>query len=363
MTQENLTAKPKVTESNVVPLSPAKKWGGKWRKLGLIAAGVVVIAAVTFYYLRYIAPYESTDDAFVAANVTLVSPRVEGQVVRLLVNDNERVRRGQVLLQIDPSLYQASLSLAQTNLAAARGRLAESKAQVAVSQANLSHGQDGVAAAQAQWQRARDDLERYRSVARQAVSATALTRIEALARTTSADLQAARSRLEAAKAAVTLSRAGVEASRAAVGQAEARLSRAELNLSYTTIVASVTGRVTERTVDVGNYVQPGQELLALVPEEVWVTANFKETQITDMRVGQPVTVRIDAYPNLELKGRVDSLQGGTGAQFSLLPPENAVGNYVKVVQRVPVKIVFDDPPPENLDIAPGMSVDPQVDVR
>lgn len=363
MTQENLTAKPKAAESNVVPLSPARKWGGKWRKLGSIAAGVIVIAAATFYYLRYIAPYESTDDAFVAGNVTLVSPRVAGQVVRLLVNDNERVRRGQVLLRIDPSLYQASLSLAQTNLAAAQGRLAESRAQVAVSQANLAHGQDGVDAAQAQWQRAREDLARYRSVARQAVSATALTRIEALARTTSADLQAARSRLLAAKAAVTLSRAGVEASRAAVGQAEARLSRAELNLSYTTIVASVTGRVTERTVDVGNYVQPGQALLALVPEEVWVTANFKETQITDMRVGQPVTVRIDAYPNLELKGRVDSLQGGTGAQFSLLPPENAVGNYVKVVQRVPVKIVFDDPPPENLDIAPGMSVDPQVEVR
>lgn len=363
MTQESLASKPKVTELNVAPPPPVKKRGGRWRLIGAIAAGVILIGAVTFYYLRFVAPYESTDDAFIVGNVTLVSPRVAGQVAQLLVGDNERVHRGQVLLRIDPRLYQASLSLAQANLAAARGRLAQSRARVMVTLANLSHDQDSVTAAQAQWQQAADDLKRYHAVAREAISATALDRIQALARTRSAELQAARSVLLAAKAAVILNRAGVEASQAAVGQAEARLRQAELNLSYTTIVSSVDGRVTERTVQVGNYVQPGQTLLALVPEEVWVVANFKETQITDMRVGQPVTVRLDAYPNLELKGRVDSLQGGTGARFSLLPPENAVGNYVKVVQRVPVKIVFDDPPPADLDIAPGMSVDPKVRIR
>ena len=174
---------------------------------------------------------------------------------------------------------------------------------------------------------------------------------------------AAYSQTNAAEAEVVLSEAGVETATAAVQQAEARLQQAELNFSYTKIIAPMDGRVTARTVQPGNYVQPGQALLALVPKDVWVTANFKETQLTYMRPGQPVELRVDAYPNRKFKGHVDSLQAGTGARFSLLPPENAVGNYVKVVQRVPVKIVFDDPLPDGLDIAPGMSVVPEVKVR
>ena len=160
-----------------------------------------------------------------------------------------------------------------------------------------------------------------------------------------------------------MSEAGVETAAAAVQQAEAKLPQAELNLSYTKIIAPVDARVTARTVQPGNYVQPGQTLLAMVPRNVWVTANFKETQLTYMRPGDPVELSVDAYPNQNFKGRVDSLQVGTGARFSLLPPENAVGNYVKVVQRVPVKIVFDEPLPTNLDIAPGMSVVPKVKVK
>jgi len=148
-----------------------------------------------------------------------------------------------------------------------------------------------------------------------------------------------------------------------VSQAEAKLQQAELNLSYTKITAPRDGRVTARTVQLGNYVQPGQMLLTLVPSDVWVVANFKETQLTRLRPGQAVTLWVDAYPNRKFKGRVDSLQAGSGARFSLLPPENAVGNYVKVVQRVPVKIVFDETLPTNLDIAPGMSVEPKVKVK
>jgi membrane fusion protein (multidrug efflux system) len=167
----------------------------------------------------------------------------------------------------------------------------------------------------------------------------------------------------AAESEVALSEAGVETAAAGVQQAEARLQQAELNLSYTKIVAPRSGRVTGRTVQLGNYVQPGQALLTLVPDEMWVIANFKETQLTDLRPGQAADVRVDAYPNRKFKGHVDSLQAGSGAQFSLLPPENAVGNYVKVVQRIPVKIVFDEPLPPDLDIAPGMSVVPQVRVK
>jgi membrane fusion protein (multidrug efflux system) len=220
-----------------------------------------------------------------------------------------------------------------------------------------------VTGAEAEAQRTNDDLNRYKSVESQAVSKSAFDLAQAQARSATANLEAARSQVKAAQAEVALSEAGVETATAAVQQAEAKLQQAQLNLSYTKILAPLDGRVTARTVQMGNYVQPGQALLALVPKDVWVTANFKETQLTYMKPGQPVQLSVDAYPNRKFKGKVDSLQAGTGARFSLLPPENAVGNYVKVVQRVPVKIVFDETLPTNLDIAPGMSVEPKVKVK
>ena len=152
-------------------------------------------------------------------------------------------------------------------------------------------------------------------------------------------------------------------SQSAIAAAKAQVGKYKTLVSYTQITAPFDGRITARTVQDGNYISPGQALFALVPRYVWVTANFKETQLTYMRPGQPVTVHIDAYPFQDFKAKVDSLQAGTGARFSLLPPENAVGNYVKVVQRVPVKIVFDEDLPTNLDIAPGMSVEPKVKVK
>jgi membrane fusion protein (multidrug efflux system) len=186
---------------------------------------------------------------------------------------------------------------------------------------------------------------------------------QAQARSTGANVEAAREQVKAAEAQVSLSRASVETAAAGVKQAEASLELAELNLSYTRIVAPQNGRVARRTVEQGAYLQTGQSMLAIVPEYVWVVANFKETQLTYMRPGQPVRIHIDAYPKRDYKGKVDSLQPGTGARFSLLPPENAVGNYVKVVQRVPVKIVFDEPLDAQLDIAPGLSVEPKVRVK
>jgi membrane fusion protein (multidrug efflux system) len=232
-----------------------------------------------------------------------------------------------------------------------------------VSEAKVARAQAAVTAAEAEAQRANDDLKRYENVESRAVSKSAIDLAQAQARSATADLEAAYSQTNAAEAEVTLSEAGVETATATVQQAEAKLQQAELNLSYTKIIAPLDGRVTARTVQPGNYVQPGQALLALVPKNVWVTANFKETQLTYMKPGQPVELRVDAYPNRKFKGRVDSLQAGTGARFSLLPPENAVGNYIKVVQRVPVKIVFDEELPTNLDIAPGMSVVPKVKVK
>lgn len=160
-----------------------------------------------------------------------------------------------------------------------------------------------------------------------------------------------------------MSEAGVKTASAAVQQAEAKVRQAELNLSYTQVIAPEDGRVTRRVVEPGSYIQPGQSLMAIVPRHYWVIANFKETQLTHMRAGQPVEIKVDAYPGHKVKGHVESIQSGAGARFSLFPPENATGNYIKVVQRVPVKIIFDDDPDTQFVLGPGMSVDPKVRVK
>jgi membrane fusion protein (multidrug efflux system) len=344
-------------------LPPPPRRRVKPRSLVIIAAVVLVVAAASIYYVLFVRPYESTDDAFVDGYVTLLSARVPGQVQRLLVTDNQAVKQGDILVQLDPSDYQAGVAQAEAELVAAQGQLAQARAQMAVSTARVSQAQAATASAAAAEQRAQDDLKRYESVEQRAVSKTALDQAQTQARTASADLRASNSQLKASEAAVTLSKAGVDSATASVKVVQAKLKLAQLNLTYTQVAAPVDARVTARSVQTGNFVQPGQALLALVPKIVWVTANFKETQLTDMRRGQPVELRIDAYPHRTFKGHIDSLQAGTGARFSLLPPENAVGNYVKVVQRVPVKIVFDEAPPEGFDIAPGMSVVPTVKVR
>jgi membrane fusion protein, multidrug efflux system len=349
-------------EEHVLP-PPRRRRRLSRRTLLIAVAALVVVAAVIIYYLVFVAPYESTDDAFVDGYTTLVSSRVPGQVMRLLVRDNQIVRQGEVLIQLDPRDYEASLAEARAALASARSEEAQSRAQLEVSQARVSQASAAEIAAEADAQRATNDLKRYESVEKRAVSKTILDQITTQARSTAAQLRAARSQLAGARAEVTLDEAAIQTAAAAIRVAEARVRQAELNLSYTTIIAAVDARVTARTVGPGNYVQAGQGLLALVPQHVWVTANFKETQLTHMRPGQPAELRLDAYPRYTLKGHVDSLQAGTGARFSLLPPENAVGNYVKVVQRVPVKIVFDGPLPKGLDIAPGMSVVPRVRVE
>lgn len=359
---EEKSNKPETPAATPPAPPPPRKKKYRLRIFGAIA-GLVIIAAGLFYYFRYIAPYEDTDDAFIDGNVTLVSPRVAGQVTQLLINDNEEVHSNDVLVEIDPRDYQAALDQANADLAAAQSQLDSARAQVEVSESKVVQAQAAVTAAEAQDQRASADLKRYESVESRAVSKTDFDLAQAQARSAAANLAAARSQVKAAHAEVSLSRAGVETATAAVQQAQARLEQAKLNLSYTKIIAPFDGRITARTVQVGSYVQPGQALFALVPRDVWVTANFKETQLTFMRPGQPVEVHVDAYPTHDFKATVNSLQAGTGARFSLLPPENAVGNYVKVVQRVPVKIVFDEQLPTNLDIAPGMSVEPKVKVK
>jgi membrane fusion protein (multidrug efflux system) len=321
-------------------------------------------AAAVFYDIRFIAPYETTDDAFIESHVTFVSPRVSGPVVKVLAQDNQHVKAGDVLLEIDPRDYQSLVNQAAADLAVANSHVRQAEAQVVVDQAKADQQAAAIPAALALASRAEADRARYESVESQAVSRSQLDLAKTQASSAAAEVEVARNQAKAAAAQVDLDRAEIETARAQVQQAQARLQHAQLQLSYTTNVAPRDGRVTRRTVEQGAYVQTGQALLALVPDDLWVVANFKETQLERVRPGQEVLIRVDAYPHHQFKGKVDSVQAGSGALFSLLPPENAVGNYVKVVQRVPVKITFDDPVDlSQFNLAPGMSVQPRVRVQ
>jgi membrane fusion protein, multidrug efflux system len=314
-------------------------------------------------YWLHLRQYESTDDAFIQGHIIQLSPKVAAQVTRVLIDDNQEVNQGDVLIELDPRDFAVAVQQAQANEAAARGRLQQAQAQLTAAQAAVAQAHAQVVVAEATAVNAQADLHRYQSVSANAVSRQQVDSAVAAARTANAQVDAARQQLAATHAQVAVATSQVATTAAEVEQAQAQVRQAQLNLSYTKIFAPAAGRVTQKTVEPGDYVQTGQALFALVPHDVWVVANFKETQLTAMRPGQPAQIVVDTYPHHPFKGHVESLQMGTGAAFSLLPPENATGNYVKVVQRVPVKIVFDEPPDTVHLLAPGMSVVPEVKIR
>jgi len=406
----------------------------------MIVVLVLAIAAAIAYYLHS-RSFESTDNAFIEGSIVQVSPRVAGQVVRVYVTDNQRVRKGDLLVEIDSRDYglkvaetkarlmdaRARLSSAQSGvdltsdvtgatlvqataaLEAARNqidilsaRLQQEDADVQAAEAALRQAEAGRIASEAGARRAKSDATRYRSLYKKdEVSKQTLDRAEAEEQASTATLDAAgyavsgaRARLDQAKASRTATVSSLQQAKNLAQQASGRLQEAragskqvriresevksanaqieqldsmnrsaELNLSFTRIYAPEDGTVTRKSVEPGNFVQVGQALMAIVTDRLWVVANYKETQLTYMRPGQPVDIRIDAYPQYKLKGKVDSIQTGTGARFSLLPAENATGNYVKVIQRMPVKITFLEPPPSDIRLGPGMSVEPRVRVR
>jgi membrane fusion protein (multidrug efflux system) len=345
--------------------SPPDKGAARKRLHQIVAAvaALVVALGVGAYYFRFVAPFESTDDAFIDGHVTQIAPQVAGRVARVLVEDNQFVNAGQVLVEIDPSDYEAKLQQERANLASAQSRLAQASAQLTVDLAKAEQERAKVLAAQAEATRAETDSKRYDAIGTSGVSQSQIDLAATLARSTAADLTAARNKELAAEAQVPLDQASIETSAAEIKRSEAAVRQAELDLSYTQVKAHESGYITHRTVEADSYVQPGQALLAMVPKNVWVVANFKETQLRRMRPGQPVTVRVDAFPQIKFKGHVDSIQAGTGARFTLLPPENATGNYVKVVQRVPVKLLLDDVPIGAWVLGAGLSVVPTVRVN
>jgi len=427
------------------------------RKAVIVIALVVFLvgAAVGTHYWSYARSHESTDDAFIDGHIVQISPKASGYVARVYVDDNQFVKVGDLLVEIDARDYEARLDQARAALQAALARQTEAQTTVSLtrattaasivqaratvrrarssveslragaassnsrveqaisavstSEANLEQARAQVLAAQAESVRANADVERYKTLyAKDEIAKQQLDQAVATANTANAQLEATRQRVLAATAQVgearsahsaaadssrqaqaqigggeasveealgQLARADTAPQQVAVTQAQsltagatteelrASVHQAELDLSYTKIYATETGYVTRKSVEQGALVQIGQALLSIVPTNVWVTANFKESQIGSMASGQPVEITVDSYPGVVFKGHVDSIQAGTGARFSLIPPENATGNYVKVVQRVPVKIVFDEPRNDKHLLAPGMSVVPEVAIR
>jgi membrane fusion protein (multidrug efflux system) len=343
---------------------PARQGRAK-RAIGLIAGLAVAIAVIGTgidYWLeaRY---FVSTDDATIDAYTTQVAPRIAGQVTKILFTDNQHVAAGQPLLLIDPRDYQAKLDQARAQQASAEASFQQAQAQVAVQQASVDQAIANIRVAEADLLQARQDYERFQKINPNAVTRQQVDAATAQFHSAAAKLDANKMMVGGAQAAVRAAQAQVLAAEASVRQAIATTRQAELQVSYCAIDAPVAGIVTHRSVDQGNYVNPGQAMFALVQDDRWVTANFKETQLGQIRPGQPVNITVDAAPSVVFKGRVDSFQAGTGSAFSTLPAENATGNYVKIVQRLPVKIVFDDPRIRDFPLAPGMSVVPSVRVR
>ncbi|HEY1663973.1 MAG TPA: HlyD family secretion protein [Verrucomicrobiae bacterium] len=340
----------------------------------------IVLAGLLFFGLDYLIQAfttESTDDAFIAAHIVSVAPRVPGQVAAVHVLDNQLVHSNDLLMEIDPADYQSVLSQKEAAQKAAEATFNASVAgykmtEVGVTVAGATAKSSAATAdadaandtnAQANFKRAKDLKNQN------VISSQEYDQSQEAAEAASANLNSARqkaasdhSKVDQAEAEFDAAKAESEAMFAQVSQAQTAVNEAQLELSYTKIFAPCDGLVTRKQVEAGDYLQTGQMIMSLVPTDVWIVANFKEDQLKKMMPGQHVSVEIDALGGRIFRAHVDSVQAGSGAAFSLLPPENATGNFVKVVQRVPVKIVFDEPLPTDKTFGPGLSVEPTVQI-
>jgi membrane fusion protein (multidrug efflux system) len=323
--------------------------------------GIILLLAGGVAYWSQARHFEATDDAFIDGNISQVSAQVAGRVITVLVQDNEQVAAGQILLELDPRDEQVHVDQIEAQRAEAAASLGETRATMSVRQAELDQASANVRVAVAGLDQARRDLARYAAINPRAISAQQIDQARDTAAAALARMDASRQAEAAARAQIAVLKTRITGAEAALRLADANLAKARLQLSYTRILAPAAGHVARRTVELGNYVSPGQPLLAVVQPDCWVTANFKESQLRDMHPGQDVDIAIDAQGGRILPGQVASLQPGTGSVFSSLPAENATGNYVKVVQRLPVKITFYSNACATL--APGLSVETSVHVR
>ncbi|OGI17887.1 MAG: hypothetical protein A2287_09830 [Candidatus Melainabacteria bacterium RIFOXYA12_FULL_32_12] len=393
----------------------------------IVAILLIIGVIIGIKHVMHASLHQSTDNAFIDGHIIQISPKVSGIISKVYVDDNYKVKKGELLFEIDDKDYLAKLEQAKASLSAAiakkkganinvrltditssasvkqasadvdfsRSSVQAAQEQISVSQSKLEESQAKVTAAMADDKLAKQDLRRFKglyelgAVSKQQLDTAIANSQAAKARLNAAkkvvesynySLNQAKAQLKAAYAGieqamgqlekantvpenVAISKSQLETSDAEIKRLQAALRQAELDLSYTKIHAPASGYVTRKVAENGAYVQTGQVSMAIVPANVWVIANYKETQLTNMKPGQPVILKIDAYPHKKFKGHIDSIQYGTGSRFSLLPPENAVGSYIKVVQRVPVKIVFDEQLDSRYVLAPGMSVVPEVKVK
>ncbi len=312
------------------------------KKILVILIALMAIIAGACYYVNAL-KYETTDDAYVESDIIQIAPRVSGQITEIFIEDNQKIKEGDIVAKIDDTDYKIKLDQAQAlyEKALYSQKVAKAKLSAVNSEINM----------------AKKDLERYKNLYKAgAVSQQTLDSAKTKYDNTKAKLLAAEEDI--------MSNGDNKVADADIKALKAQRDQAELNLSYTNIKAPNTGSVTNRNVEKGKYVQVGQPLFAIVPDKVWIEANFKENQVGKMKVGQEVTIKIDAYPNKKFKGKIDSIQRASGAKSSLFPPENAVGSFVKIVQRIPVKIIFtEEINPEEYNIVAGMSVEPKVRVK
>jgi membrane fusion protein, multidrug efflux system len=347
------------------------KIGRSWwslKRLLIAAAGLVILAAAAVYGHYYWTTARflvSTDDAYVAAHSVLISPKVSGYISEVPVEDNQAVKADQVLARIDPGDYQTALDQARANVRAAQAGIDTLNQQIAQQKLTVEQARQLVASDQAAQVFSQQDFQRYTDLAKTGYGTVQRAQqAQSDIRQKTATLQHDSTGIAAAEKQIGILQAQLAQAEATLAQQQAMEHQAELNLSYTAITAPVDGTVGVRTLRVGQYVQAGTQLMAVVPlQGVYITANYKETQLTDVRPGQLVTIHVDTFPGAKVHGHVDSLAPASGQEFALLPPDNATGNFTKIVQRIPVKIVVDKDDPLAGLLRPGMSVEPTIDTK
>ena len=356
-----------VTLATAAPSAPAPA-PRRFVKRAVLALGLLAGGAAAAYYGhdywttgRFLV---STDDAYVKADSTIVAPKVSGYLAEVLVADNQSVKAGQVLARIDDRDFRAALDQARADVAAAQASIHNLGAQIDLQGSEIAQAKAQIASTQASLTFAQQDAARYHDLMNTgAGTVQRAEQTEALRAEAAAQLARDQAALSSAERRIVVLKTAREQAEAQADRARAAAHQAELNLSYTAIAAAVDGMVGARSLRIGQYVTAGTQLMAVVPlHAVYIVANFKETQITNVRENQPVDVEVDTFPGVKFRGRVDSLSPASGLEFALLPPDNATGNFTKIVQRIPVKIAFDDPAIGSL-LRAGMSVEPTIDTK
>lgn len=341
------------------PKAPKRRSTRRFVMLGILLVAAIVGGIYVYRMIQFNSTHADTDDAQVDGHISPVLSRVAGYVAKVDVEDNSRVKDGQVVVQIDPKEFQVKLANAEALLASAQAAVTTAQAGLNNAHAALAVAQANVATAQVSRDKTAADLERDRNL----VSGGAITKQQfeatrAAAEAAASQLETSRRQVQVAEAQVKMAESQVASARTQVSQRSSDVELARLQLDYTGVAAPSAGVVSKKNVEVGQFVQAGQPLMAIAEDDqVWVTANFKETQLTDVRSGEPVEISVDGYPDVVFHGHVESVAGATGAKFALLPPDNATGNFVKVTQRIPVKIILDKGEADRHKLRPGMSAE------